>query len=89
MAKPYSISKQDIVILDNLSSPKSKIAKQAVRTKGAWLLFLPPYSPDLNPIQMAFSKLKAHLHHLGSIEKHPHTNADEANREKNVGRRPG
>ncbi|KKJ75115.1 hypothetical protein WH95_20130, partial [Kiloniella litopenaei] len=32
-----------------------------IRAKGAWLLFLPPYSPDLNPIEMAFAKLKAHL----------------------------
>lgn len=33
----------------------------AIRARGAWLLFLPPYSPDLNPIEMAFAKLKAHL----------------------------
>jgi transposase len=32
-----------------------------IRARGAWLLFLPPYSPDLNPIEMAFSKLKSHL----------------------------
>lgn len=48
----------DVVILDNLSSHKAPRATQAVREKGAWLLFLPPYSPDLNPIEMAFSKLK-------------------------------
>lgn len=40
---------------------KSKRAEQLVKAKGAWLLFLPPYSPDLNPIEMAFSKLKALL----------------------------
>jgi transposase len=51
----------DVVILDNLSAHKSQKAEQLVRTEGAWLLFLPPYSPDLNPIEMAFSKLKAHL----------------------------
>lgn len=51
----------DIVILDNLSSHKSERAKRALRKRGAWFLFLPPYSPDLNPIEMAFSKLKAHL----------------------------
>jgi transposase len=51
----------DVVILDNLSSHKSEKAEKAIRSKGAWLLFLPPYSPDLNPIEMAFSKLKAHL----------------------------
>jgi hypothetical protein len=41
--------------------PKSRAAEQAVRQRGAWLMFLPPYSPDLNPIEMAFAKLKAHL----------------------------
>ena len=51
----------DVVILDNLSSHKSVRAENTIRAKGAWLLFLPPYSPDLNPIEMAFSKLKAHL----------------------------
>ena len=51
----------DVVIMDNLSSHKSARAEQAIRACGAWLLFLPPYSPDLNPIEMAFSKLKAHL----------------------------
>lgn len=51
----------DVVIMDNLSSHKSQQAEKAIRARGAWLLFLPPYSPDLNPIEMAFSKLKAHL----------------------------
>jgi transposase len=51
----------DVVILDNLSSHKSQRAETAVRARGAWILFLPPYSPDLNPIEMAFAKLKAHL----------------------------
>ncbi len=51
----------DVVIMDNLSSHKSPKAERTIRSKGAWLLFLPPYSPDLNPIEMAFSKLKAHL----------------------------
>ena len=51
----------DVVILDNLSSHKSETAERAIRSKGAWMLFLPPYSPDLNPIEMAFAKLKAHL----------------------------
>ena len=40
---------------------KARPPKQAIKAKGAWLLYLPPYSPDLNPIEMAFSKLKAHL----------------------------
>jgi len=51
----------DVVILDNLSSHKSEWAEKAIRARGAWLLFLPPYSPDLNPIEKAFSKLKARL----------------------------
>ncbi len=51
----------DVIILDNLSSHKSERAEAFIRNQGAWLLFLPPYSPDLNPIEMAFSKLKAHL----------------------------
>lgn len=49
----------DVVILVNLSSRKSPNAAQALREIGAWFLFLPPYSPDLNPIEMAFSKLKS------------------------------
>jgi transposase len=56
-----TLSKGDIVILDNLPAHKSQAAEKAIRARGAWLLFLPPYSPDLNPIEMAFSKLKAHL----------------------------
>jgi transposase len=51
----------DVVILDNLSAHKSQRAAEALKARGAWFLFLPPYSPDLNPIEMAFSKLKAHL----------------------------
>ena len=50
----------DVAILDNLSSHKSERASKAIQARGAWMLFLPPYSPDLNPIEMAFSKLKAH-----------------------------
>ena len=51
----------DVVILDNLSVHKSAKAEATIRARGAWMLFLPQYSPDLNPIEMAFSKLKAHL----------------------------
>lgn len=56
-----TLSKGDVVICDNLNVHKSPRAAAAVAERGAWLLFLPPYSPDLNPIEMAFSKLKAHL----------------------------
>ena len=51
----------DVVILDNLAAHKSERAENNIRAKGSWLLFLPPYSPDLNPIEMAFSKLKLWL----------------------------
>jgi DDE superfamily endonuclease len=44
-----------------LAAHKSKAAEKAIKARGAWILFLPPYSPDLNPIEMAFAKLKAHL----------------------------
>jgi transposase len=47
-----------IVVADNLSSHKSAIATELLRARGNELIFLPPYSPDLNPIEMAFSKLK-------------------------------
>jgi len=56
-----SLAPGDVVITDNLAAHKSPIAEKAIRERGAWILFLPPYSPDLNPIEMAFSKLKAHL----------------------------
>ena len=51
----------DVVMMDNLAAHKGPRIEAAIRAKGAWLLFLPPYSPDLNPIEMAFAKLKAHL----------------------------
>ena len=56
----------DVVILDNLPSHKSENAKAILKQRGAWFLLLPPYSPDLNPIEMAFSKLKAHLRRIGA-----------------------
>ena len=55
-----------MVILDNLSSHKSEKAAAILKERGAWFLFLPPYSPDLNPIEMAFAKLKAHLRRIGA-----------------------
>jgi transposase len=48
----------DVVIMDNLSSHKSRRVRRAIRSVGAKLLFLPPYSPDLNPIEQVFAKLK-------------------------------
>lgn len=51
----------DIVVLDNLSSHKSEAARAAIEAAGATLRHLPPYSPDLNPIEQMFAKLKALL----------------------------
>ena len=48
----------DIVVLDNLGSHKGKRVRDAIRSAGARLFFLPPYSPDLNPIEQVFAKLK-------------------------------
>jgi transposase len=51
----------DIVVMDNLPAHKPAAVRQAIEAAGAELHFLPPYSPDLNPIEMAFSKFKAFL----------------------------
>ena len=51
----------DIVILDNLGSHKGHETRRLIEARGAYLVFLPPYSPDLNPIELAFSKLKGLL----------------------------
>jgi putative transposase len=48
----------DIVVLDNLGSHKGRAVRAAIRAAGARLFFLPPYSPDLNPIEQVFAKLK-------------------------------
>jgi transposase len=51
----------DIVVMDNLGSHKGKAVRSAIRSAGARLFFLPPYSPDLNPIETMFAKLKTLL----------------------------
>ena len=51
----------DIVVMDNLGSHKSQAVRDAIRATGAKLFFLPPYSPDLNPIEQVFAKLKTLL----------------------------
>jgi Transposase and inactivated derivatives len=53
-----TLKRGDMVILDNLGSHKSKAVRAALRAAGARLFFLPPYSPDLNPIEQVFAKLK-------------------------------
>jgi transposase len=54
----------DVVVLANLSSHKGAATRASIETAGATLLFLPPYSPDLNPIEMIFSKIKQALRSL-------------------------
>lgn len=61
---------QDIVVMDNLGSHKVQGVAQAITTAGAKVLYLPPYSPDFNPIELVFSKLKALL------KKHKERNVD-------------
>jgi transposase len=52
-----TLAKGEVVIIDNLGSHKGKSARNAIRAMAAHLLFLPPYSPDLNPIEQVFAKL--------------------------------
>lgn len=56
-----TLSPGDIVVMDNLPAHKLASVRDAIRAVGAEVRFLPPYSPDFNPIEMAFSKLKAFL----------------------------
>jgi transposase len=56
-----SLKPGDIVVIDNLGSHKGKAVRRAIRAAGAKLFFLPPYSPDLNPIEQVFAKLKTLL----------------------------
>jgi putative transposase len=53
-----TLKPDDIVVADNLGSHKGKAVRRAIRSAGARLLFLPKYSPDLNPIEQVFAKLK-------------------------------
>ena len=53
-----TLGPDDVVIMDNLSSQKSNAVRQAIQATGAKLFFLPPYSPDLNPIEQVFARLK-------------------------------
>lgn len=56
-----TLKQGDIVVMDNLGSHKSRAVRDAIRAAGAHRLFLPAYSPDLNPIEQVFAKLKALL----------------------------
>ena len=55
------LSPDDVVVMDNLAAHKVAGVEKAIRDKGASVMYLPPYSPDLNPIEQAFAKLKAML----------------------------
>jgi transposase len=59
-----TLKRNDIVVIDNLSAHKAPAIREAVERRGAALRYLPKYSPDLNPIEMPFSELKAHLRKL-------------------------
>ena len=56
-----TLSKGDVVIMDNLPAHKGPRVEKLIKAVGAELRYLPPYSPDMNPIEKAFSKLKAYL----------------------------
>ena len=56
-----TLSPGDIVVMDNLPAHKGARVEQLIKSAGAELRYLPPYSPDMNPIEKAFSKLKAFL----------------------------
>jgi DDE superfamily endonuclease len=56
-----SLAPGDVVVLDNLAAHKVDGVRQSIKAAGASILYLPPYSPDLNPIEQLFAKLKALL----------------------------
>lgn len=56
-----TLSERDMVVIDNLPAHKVEGVRAAIEARGAILIYLPPYSPDLNPIEMAFAKLKTLL----------------------------
>jgi transposase len=57
---------EHIVVMDNLQPHKAAGVKQMIESTGAQLIYLPPYSPDFNPIEPAWSKIKQHLRHLAA-----------------------
>ncbi len=56
-----TLSAGDVVVMDNLGAHKVKGVRETVEAKGAKLIYLPPYSPDLNPIEKCWSKIKTYL----------------------------
>lgn len=61
-----SLTPGAVVILNNLATHRNVEAAEALRQAGCWFLYLPPYSPDLNPVEQAFAKLKAYLRKIGA-----------------------
>lgn len=59
----------DIVVMDNLSSHKARFVTEAIEAMGAEVWYLPPYSPDFNPIEQMWSKVKNHLRSLAARTK--------------------
>jgi transposase len=64
-----TLTQGDIVVMDNLSSHKGARVRRLIEARGATLVYLPPYSPDFNPIELAFSKIKQSLRSLGARTK--------------------
>ena len=65
-SRKATLAKGDVVILDNLAAHKRLAAEKIVRARGAWLLFLRPYSPDLSPIEPGWAKVKAYLRRVAA-----------------------
>jgi transposase len=61
-----TLAPDDVVVMDNLPAHKAAAVRAAIEAKGARLLYLPPYSPDFNPIEMAFAKLKSNLRRVAA-----------------------
>jgi hypothetical protein len=72
-----TLSPGDIVIMDNLGSHKGKAVRNAIRAAGAKLLYLPPYSPDLNPIEQVFANSSCSSEKPPNEPPKPHGNASD------------
>lgn len=60
------LERGDVVVMDNLAAHHARVVKEAIWRAGARILFMPPYSPDLNPIELCWSKVKQRLRALGA-----------------------
>jgi transposase len=61
-----TLKRNEIVMIDNLPAHKAAGVREAIEARGATLRYLPKYSPELNPIEMSFSRLKAYLRNVGA-----------------------